>query len=122
MSWEELEVKLKGVAVDVLSDEWMEEDVINKAPVEIYKIAKRKGGFTIFMKTPTENIEWYFSRGLTEFKFGQTPPGQTPSGRFIHIEHEDGSYWVDMPLTKEVYEFLKEFIDEYRSQLDGKST
>ncbi len=117
MSWEELEVKLKGVAVDVLSDEWMEEDIVNKAPVEIYKIAKRKGGFTIFMKSSTEDIEWYFSRGLTEFKFGQTP-----TGRFIHIEHEDGSYWVDMPLTKEVYEFLKEFIDEYRGQIDGKNS
>lgn len=68
MSWEYKDVKLKGVAVDVLSDKWMEEDVINKAPVEIYKIAKRKGGFTLFMKSPTEDFEWYFSKGRTEIK------------------------------------------------------
>ncbi|RMA92552.1 hypothetical protein [Hydrogenothermus marinus] len=107
MSWEYKDVKLKGIAVDVLSDEWIEEDVINKAPVEIYKIAKRKGGFTLFMKSPTEDLEWYFSKGLTEIKLKQ---GKT--GKYLHIEHEDGIYWVDMQINKEVYEFLKEFIQE----------
>ncbi len=111
MSWEELDVNLKGVAVDVISDEWLDEDIVNKAPVQIYKIAKRKGGFTLFMKTPTEDIEWYFSRGLTEFKIGQAR-----GGKFLHIEHEDGQYWVDMQLTKEVYEFLKEFITDQQEK------
>ncbi len=107
MSWEVLETNLKGVAVDVLSDEWMEEDVINKSPVNIYKIAKRKGGFTLYMKSPTEDLEWYFSKGLTVIKLGRTR-----NGRFLHVEHEDGQYWVDMNITKEVYDFLKEFIED----------
>ena len=107
MSWEVLETNLKGVAVDVLSDEWMEEDVINKSPVTVYKIAKRKGGFTLFMKSPTEDLEWYFSKGLTIIKLGRTR-----TGKFLHVEHEDGLYWVDMNITKEVYDFLKEFIED----------
>lgn len=107
MNWEILETNLKGVAVDVYSDEWIEEDIVNKTPVIVYKIAKRKGGFTLYMKAPSEELEWYFSKGLTDIKLGQSR-----SGKFLHIEHEDGIYWVDMQINKEVYDFLKDFIED----------
>ncbi len=103
---EELQIKVNGVAVDVLYEEWQEEDIINRTPVVINRITKRKGGFTIHMKSPYENIEWYFSKGLTLFK-----TVSSSSGKFLRIEHEDGQYWVDLPFKKEVVEFLKEFME-----------
>ncbi|WP_457639750.1 hypothetical protein [Persephonella sp.] len=104
---EELQIKLNGVAVDVLSEEWQEEDVVQKTPVVLEKITKRKGGFTLHMQSPYEKIEWYFSKGLTQFKLLSSP-----QGRFIRIEHEDGQYWVDFPVNKQLVEFLKEFMEE----------
>ncbi|MBK3333057.1 hypothetical protein GWK41_08245 [Persephonella atlantica] len=104
---EELEIKVNGIAVDVLSEEWQEEDIINRTPVVINRITKRKGGFTIHMKSPYENIEWYFSKGLTIFK-----TVNSPNGKILRIEHEDGQYWVDIPAKKEIVEFLKEFMED----------
>ncbi len=103
---EELKINVKGVAVDVLSEEWMDEDVLNKSPVVLERITKRKGGFTLHMRAPTEYIEWYFSKGLTEIS---VKDGK--NGKYIHIEHEDGLYWVDLPVVPQILEFLKEFID-----------
>ncbi|WP_457641001.1 hypothetical protein [Persephonella sp.] len=104
---ETLSIKLNGIAVDVLSDEWLDEDVINKSPIILQKVEKRKGGFTLYMKAPTENIEWYFSRGLTIIQIKQGS-----KGKFLHIEHEDGLYWVDLPAHPELIKFLKEFMEE----------
>lgn len=104
---EEFQTNLKGVAVDVLSEEWREEDVINKTPVILEKISKRKGGFILHMKAPYENLEWYFSKGLTIIDIKNSP-----KGKFLRIEHEDGQYWVDLPLNQEILEFLKEFMEE----------
>ncbi|NPA16121.1 hypothetical protein [Persephonella sp.] len=104
---QQLEIKLSGVAVDVLSEEWQEEDVLQKTPVVLEKVSKRKGGFTLHMRSPYENIEWYFSKGLTLFK-----KINGPQGSFLRIEHEDGQYWVDLPLNKQLLDFLKEFMEE----------
>jgi hypothetical protein len=104
---EELNTNLKGVAVDVLSEEWRDEDVINKTPIILQKITKRKGGFTLHMKAPYEYIEWYFSKGLTIIQLKSSQ-----KGNFLRIEHEDGQYWVDLQPDKQVIEFLKEFMEE----------
>ncbi|NPA12980.1 MAG: hypothetical protein GXO45_03220 [Aquificae bacterium] len=98
---EQLNINLPGVAVDVLSEEWQTEDVVQKTPVKLYKVSKRKGGFTLYMKTPYEDVEWYFSKGLTLFH---------RNGNTLRIEHEDGQYWVDLPAHPKLLEFLKEFI------------
>ncbi len=104
---EEKIFNIKAVAVDVLTDEWMDEDVINKTPVILQKIVKRPGGFTVYMKAPYENIEWYFSKGLTEIKVmkGKKAP-------YIRIEHEDGLYWVDLPYNREILLFLNDYIEK----------
>ncbi|WP_457625545.1 hypothetical protein [Persephonella sp.] len=103
---EELKTNIRGVAVDVLSEEWQDEDVLNKTPVVLEKITKRKGGFTLHMKAPYENIEWYFSKGLTVFNIMEGS-----KGKFLRIEHEDGQYWVDIPPDRSVMDFLKEFME-----------
>lgn len=108
---EELKIKVNGVAVDVLTEEWMDEDVLNKSPVVLEKITKRPGGFTLYMQAPTEKIEWYFSKGLTEISIKN---GQ--KGKYLHIEHEDGLYWVDLPPVPQIIEFLKEFMEESTSE------
>ncbi|NPA51263.1 MAG: hypothetical protein GXO22_00015 [Aquificae bacterium] len=102
---EEKKFNIKGIAVDILTDEWLEEDIINKTPITIKKIQKRPGGFTIYMDAPFEKIEWYFSKGLTTVKIikGKKAP-------YIRIEHEDGIYWVDIPYNKEITDYLKEYI------------
>ncbi len=104
---EERVFNIRGIAVDVLTDEWMDEDIVNKTPVIVQKIVKRPGGFTVYMKGPFEDIEWYFSKGLTEIKVmkGKTAP-------FIRIEHEDGIYWIDVPYNRQVIEFLEEYIEK----------
>ncbi len=104
---EELNIKLNAMAVDVLSEEWMEEDIIQKTPVILEKITKRKGGFTLYMKAPYESVEWYFSKGLTEFHIKNNQ-----GKKILRIEHEDGQYWVDMPYNQQVVDFLKEFMEE----------
>ncbi len=104
---EELETNIRAVAVDVLSEEWHEEDILNKTPVVIKKITKRKGGFTLHMQSPYEDIEWYFSKGLTLFNFMEGS-----KGKFLRIEHEDGQYWVDLPPDRSVLHFLKEFMED----------
>ncbi len=104
---EEKEFNLRGIAVDVATYEWEEDDIVNKTPVIINKISKRSGGFTVFMKAPTENLEWYFSKGLTNILVmkGKKSP-------YIRIEHEDGIYWVDLPYNQDVIDFLKEFKED----------
>lgn len=104
---EEKEFNLKGVAVDVLSEEWQEEDVVQKTSVTLRKVSKRKGGFTLHMSSPYVDIDWYFSKGLTNFNILKTQ-----NGTFLRIEHEDGQYWVDLPAEKSLIEFLKEFMEE----------
>lgn len=99
------EFNIKGIATDVSTYEWEEEDIINKAPITVYRVSKRKGGFTLFMKGLTQNYEWYFSKGLTLFKTPQ-------DGKILKIEHEDGTYWVELQFDRELYDFLKEYILE----------
>ncbi|WP_037919651.1 hypothetical protein [Sulfurihydrogenibium subterraneum] len=105
MSWIEKEFNLKGIATDVNTFEWEEEDWVNKAPVVLTKVAKRPGGFTLYMKSLTQELEWYFSKGLTNIFFKD-------DGKTLRIEHEDGTYYVDLQPSQELYEFLKEFIQE----------
>ena len=102
-----LELNVKGVAVDVLSEDWQIGEIIQKNPVSLEKISKRKGGFTIYMSTPYEKIEWYFSSGLTKIEIFSSN-----EDKIIRIEHEDGHYWVDVKYTKEIMEFLREFVEE----------
>ncbi|WP_457622980.1 hypothetical protein [Persephonella sp.] len=104
---EVLEIRLQGVAVDVFSEEWALEEVLNKSPVTLERVKKRKGGFTLEMRSPSDTVEWYFSKGLTEIKIINN--GNKKS---IHIEHEDGHYWVDLQYSEELIEFLKEFMEE----------
>ncbi len=103
----EKDFNIRGIAVDVITYEWEEDDIINKTPIILNKISKRNGGFTLFMKGATEDIEWYFSRGLTNILIMKGPKAP-----YIRIEHEDGTYWVDLPYNQEVLEFLKEFREE----------
>jgi hypothetical protein len=105
MNWVEKEFNLKGIATDVNTFEWEEEDWVNKAPVVLTKVVKRPGGFTLYMKGITQELEWYFSKGLTNIYFKD-------EGKTLRIEHEDGVYYVDLQPSKELYEFLKEFIQE----------
>jgi len=67
--------------------------IVNKTPVVIDKISKRSGGFTIFMKAPTEQLEWYFSKGLTNILVMQGKKAP-----YIRID--------------EILEFLKEFKED----------
>jgi len=97
----EKDFNIRGIAVDVISSEWEEEDTITKTPIILRKISKRKGGFTLFMQAPTQELEWYFSNGLTNI---------IVEGNIIKIEHEDGLYWVELTYNKEVLEFLEEFM------------
>jgi hypothetical protein len=57
------------------------------------------------MKGITEELEWYFSKGLTNIYF-------LDNGKALRIEHEDGTYWVDLPADPELINFLKDFIEE----------
>ncbi|WP_457644131.1 hypothetical protein [Persephonella sp.] len=104
---ETLEIKLKGVAVDVFSHEWIDEDVLNRSPVVLEKIGKRKGGFTLFMRSVSGAVEWYFSKGLTVIEVRENK-----GSKYLHIEHEDGQYWVDLPADNRVINFLKEFMED----------
>ncbi|MCX7760373.1 MAG: hypothetical protein N2Z81_04225 [Hydrogenothermaceae bacterium] len=99
------EFNIKGIATDVTTYEWEENDIINKAPITVYKVSKRRGGFTLYMKGLTQDYEWYFSKGLTIISVIQ-------NGKVLKIEHEDGTYWVELQFNQELYDFLKEFITE----------
>lgn len=99
----EREFNLKGIATDVTTYEWEEEDIINKAPIVLEKVSKRKGGFTLYMRGLTQNYEWYFSKGLTII---------SKIEKGLRIEHEDGTYWVEVQDSPELYDFLREFIEE----------
>lgn len=102
---EEREFKIKGIATDVTTYEWEEDDIINKSPVVLEKVSKRKGGFTLFMKGLTQDLEWYFSKGLTIITVLENQ-------KILKIEHEDGTYWVELQYSQELYDFLKEFAEE----------
>lgn len=102
---EEREFKIKGIATDVTTYEWEEDDIINKSPVVLEKVSKRKGGFTLFMKGLTQDLEWYFSKGLTVITVLENQ-------KILKIEHEDGTYWVELQYNQELYDFLKEFAEE----------
>lgn len=101
----EKEFNLKGIATDVTTYEWEEDDIVNRAPIILEKVSKRKGGFTLYMKGLTQYYEWYFSKGLTIISI-------IDGGKGIRIEHEDGTYWVEVQYSPELYDFLKEFIEE----------
>lgn len=102
---EEKEFKIRGIATDVTTYEWEEDDIINKSPVVLEKVSKRKGGFTLFMKGLTQDLEWYFSKGLTIITVLENQ-------KILKIEHEDGTYWVELQYSQELYDFLKEFAEE----------
>lgn len=102
---EEREFKIRGIATDVTTYEWEEDDIINKSPVVLEKVSKRKGGFTLFMKGLTQDLEWYFSKGLTVITVLENQ-------KILKIEHEDGTYWVELQYNQELYDFLKEFAEE----------
>lgn len=102
---EEKEFKIRGIATDVTTYEWEENDIINKSPVVLEKVSKRKGGFTLFMKGLTQDLEWYFSKGLTIITVLENQ-------KILKIEHEDGTYWVELQYSQELYDFLKEFAEE----------
>lgn len=53
----------------------------------------------------TEELEWYFSKGLTNITI-------IKEKNLIRIEHEDGIYYVDLPVDNQLVEFLKDFIQE----------
>ncbi|MCX7737819.1 MAG: hypothetical protein N2Z80_00150 [Hydrogenothermaceae bacterium] len=101
----EREFRVKGIATDVTTYEWEEDDIVNKAPVTVEKISKRKGGFTVYMRGLTQDYEWYFSKGLTTITVMDNNKG-------IKIEHEDGTYWLELQYNEELLEFLKEFMEE----------
>jgi hypothetical protein len=102
---EEKEFNLRGVAVDVTSYELEGVDEFGKAPVVLKKVIKYKSSFSLVMKGITEELEWYFSKGLTNIYF-------LDNGKALRIEHEDGTYWVDLPADSELINFLKDFIEE----------
>ncbi len=102
---EEKEFNLRGVAVDVFSFELEGEDAFNKAPVVLKKVIKYKGSFCLVMKGITEELEWYFSKGLTNINI-------IKEKNLIRVEHEDGTYYVDLPIDNQLIEFLKDFIQE----------
>lgn len=101
----ERDFRVKGIATDVTTYEWEEDDIVNKAPVTVEKISKRKGGFTVYMRGLTQDYEWYFSKGLTIITVIDNNKG-------IKIEHEDGIYWLELQYNEELLEFLKEFMEE----------
>lgn len=101
----EKEFKVKGVATDVTTYEWEEDDIINRAPITVEKVSKRKGGFTVYMRGLTQNYEWYFSKGLTIITI-------LDNGKGMKIEHEDGTYWLELQYDAQLHEFLKEFMEE----------
>lgn len=102
---QEREFNIKGIATDITTYEWEEEDIVNKAPVILKKVIKRKGGFTLFMKGLTQDLEWYFSKGLTIITV-------IDDGKVLKVEHEDGTYWVELQYDQHLYDFLREFIYE----------
>jgi len=102
---EEKEFNLRGVAVDVTSYELEGVDEFGKAPTVLKKVIKYKSSFSLVMKGITEELEWYFSKGLTNIYF-------LDNGKALRIEHEDGTYWVDLPADSELINFLKDFIEE----------
>lgn len=102
---EEKEFNLRGVAVDVTSFELEGVDEFGKAPVILKKVIKYKSSFCLIMKGITEELEWYFSKGLTNINILE-------NGKVLRIEHEDGTYWVDLPPDPELINFLKDFIGE----------
>lgn len=101
----ERDFRVKGIATDVTTYEWEEDDIVNKAPVTVEKISKRKGGFTVYMRGLTQDYEWYFSKGLTIITVIDNNKG-------IKIEHEDGTYWLELQYNEELLEFLKEYMEE----------
>lgn len=57
------------------------------------------------MKGLTQDLEWYFSKGLTIITVLENQ-------KILKIEHEDGTYWVELQYSQELYDFLKEFAEE----------